>query len=1088
MWHSIDWFARRPAVANLLMVLLLLGGGMALTETRQETLPNVPLDRIGVGVAWPQATPKAVESLVCAPLENAIHGLEGTTALISEAREGGCQLRVDVLEGHDTREVLESIRSRTEALDTLPAAATRPRVQELVVRNRVARLLLAGQLPLADLHALARRLRDDLLKRDAISSVDLENLPAREMTVSVRRADLYRYDLELDDIAAAVRRSVDTVAGGVLRSERGEFLLEAGRRPRTAADYEQLAVRRGERGDLLSLGQVAEVRDGFSRNRMGAWYDGRPAVALDVYRVGSQNVLAVADAVREAMAAAELPGGARLLLWRDDARQFRQRTELLWGNALQGLVLLTLMLALFLSLRLAGWVALGIPVAMLGACIVLPLAGESINTISLFAFILVLGIVVDDAVIVGESVDLARRRGQQGVAAAVAGAREVARPILFAVLTTALAFAPLLFLPGPEGALMRVIPLVAITILLLSLLESLWILPAHLGGHPLGWRWLDRSRDLSEAVNAGLERWLERWFCPGLRLALRHRLAVITAFAALVLFCLALVHSGWLTMVLFSRVEGDRVIAQVTFPEGVPSERVLGEVRALQDSAQRLANDLEEQHGRPVIQHRYAEQGVRRKVSNAEDPVARHRARVSLALSEGGQGLSARDLARRWRQLHGAVPDALAVQFHASLMRVKPDIHINLYHPDLSTLETMSRRLAMQLQRFDGVHEVGNSLNARRTVIDIQLLPAGRHAGLTSDSLGRQVRHAFHGVELDRLQRGGEEVPVMLRLAAPDSRTLEDLGQLPVTLPSGERTVLAAVAELRSRDTPAMISHYDRRRNATLTAFVDEQVTSPRRVMAALEDGALARLKAGHPATDWEVAGKPLAIQTFLDYLGSSYLLALAAIFFVLTVLFGTWGQPLLVMAAIPFGLVGAFLGHFLLGYQVTLWSLVGVIAVSGVVVNDNLVLLDHINTLRERGAGLAAAVEEAALRRFRPIMLTTLTTFAGVTPLMLETSPQARFLIPMAVSLAFGVLFATLISLVLVPALTLVGADLQALWRARRQGPASERDTVEQAYARGRHAAGAASANPYRDEVLASAWDAGRADAAGLTDSTGMS
>lgn len=474
MNRSIAWFARNGAVANLLMMTLLLAGLLAIPHTRQETLPNVPLDRIGIYVAYPQATPETVESLVCTPVETAVDDVEGGTELISESREGLCSVQLDVLEGHDTGDVLEQIRTRLDALDNLPKGAARPRVQELIVRNRVVRLLLSGSLSRTDLYQLGNRVRRQLLNHDAISSVDIENLPEREMALLVSRDDLYRYELTLDGIAAAASQSVQRIAGGVLRSDKGDWLLQTGEQPGDARAYEQLVIRQSDQGDLLSLGDVAQVQDGFSRDTQAAWLDGKPAVALDVYRVGDQNVLDVAGAVRDYLAEADLPPGVGLQVWSDDARQFSERSNLLWRNALQGLVLLTLMLAIFLTLRLAGWVALGIPVCMLGACAMLPLLGESFNTISLFAFILVLGIVVDDAVIVGESIDHQRRQGLTGGQAAISGAQRVAKPILFAVLTTLFAFAPLLFLPGPEGALMRVIPIVSMTILLLSLVESLW--------------------------------------------------------------------------------------------------------------------------------------------------------------------------------------------------------------------------------------------------------------------------------------------------------------------------------------------------------------------------------------------------------------------------------------------------------------------------------------------------------------------------------------------------------------------------------------------------------------------------------------
>ncbi|MEQ3635979.1 efflux RND transporter permease subunit [Alcanivorax sp.] len=1083
MNRSIAWFARNGAVANLLMMTLLLAGLFAIPHTRQETLPNVPLDRIGIYVAYPQATPETVESLVCTPVETAVDDVEGGTELISESREGLCSVQLDVLEGHDTGDVLEQVRTRLDALDNLPKGATRPRVQELIVRNRVVRLLLSGPLSRTDLYQLGNQVRRQLLNHDAISSVDIENLPEREMALLVSRNDLYRYELTLDSIAAAARQSVQRIASGVLRSDKGDWLLQTGDQPGDARAYEQLVIRQSEQGDLLTLGDVALVKDGFSRDTQAAWLDGKPAVALDVYRVGDQNVLEVAGAVRAYLSKADLPAGVGLQVWSDDARQFSERSNLLWRNALQGLLLLTVMLAIFLTLRLAGWVALGIPVCMLGACAMLPLLGESFNTISLFAFILVLGIVVDDAVIVGESIDHQRRQGLTGQQAAISGAQRVAKPLLFAVLTTLFAFAPLLFLPGPEGALMRVIPIVSMTILLLSLVESLWILPAHLShDRPARGLWL-KSEQLATRLNDGLERWLDRRARPILRHCLQWRYVLVVVFVGLFVFCCALVNSGWLTMVLFSRVEGDRVMAEVVFPQGTGDPRLAREVRALEASAHALARQLagpgdEGESDSPIhIDSVFAEQGVRQKTSNARDPGARYRVRVTLAISGDTRVMSPREIATRWRDQHGLIADALSVKFHASLMQVKPDIHINLFHPDMATLQRMSEQATLALARMDGVHEVANNLHAQRTIVDINLREEGERAGLRAEQVGAQVRNAFHGIELDRWFEQDQEVPVMLRLAQDDSREITDLEKMPVQLADSEMTVLAAVASLSRRQAPAMISHYDGRRSATVSAFVDEHTTSPALVMTQLRKGLLDPMMAADQKAGWTVAGKQAAIKDFLSHLSISYLIALAGIFFLLTILFGGYGQPLLVMAAIPFGLVGAFMGHFLLGYSVTLWSLVGIIAVSGVVVNDNLVLLDAINALREKGESLRDAVVAGVSGRLRPVMLTSITTFAGVAPLMLETSVQARFLIPMAISLAFGVLFATLVSLLLVPSLLVVSNDVKTMitrWLARWRAPqASEQDTVEVAYERGRWG----GSNPYHDAVLGSAWEAGRQD-----------
>ncbi len=1066
------WFIERPAVVRLLLCLWLVAGVLAISKTRQETLPNVPLDRIGVVTLLPQAAPARVEQLLCTPMENALTGIDGLTDLVSEAREGSCHLTVDVQQGYNTRAVLERVRAALETLRDLPAGAERPQVQELIVRNRVVRLLLSGDLDDLGLYRLAHRIRHELLALDAISVVDIEGLPEREIALEVPRDVLYQHRLSLADMAAALQVRTDTVPGGLLRSEDGNLLLETGRRAQQPLDYLALPLRQLQYGDTLHVGDVARLHDGFARDSMGAWLDGRPAVAIDVYRVGRQQVLDVADAVALYRQQLALPEGISVTLWQDDAAEFRERSGLLWSNGLQALVILMLVLGLALGLSLARWIALGIPVVMLGACVVLPLLGESLNTISLFAFILVLGIVVDDAIIVGESVHHQRRLGYRGREAALRGVRAVARPICYAVLTTALAFVPLLFLPGPEGALMRVVPIVAISILMLSLVESLWMLPTHLAHETERPSRLLRASDaLSERFNVRLDALLAGVYRPFIRRVLRWRYVLMSAFVALLLLSAALMHTGWVNTVLFSEVASNQVVAEVVFPQGSPAHRIREELARLDSSAQRLAAEYERD---TLFAHRFAEQGFRYNISNAAEPDAPHRARLSLRLAPD-TALDVRRVADDWRRVHGPVRDALSVRFDASLLQTKPDIHINLYHADMATLDEMAQRLQQLLRGIEGVHEISNSLEARRDQVNLTLTDEGLQAGLTVAMLGDQVRQAVHGIVIDRLPEQDRDVPVTLRLRGADSNSLWHLRQLPVHLPGGEWAPLEVVAQLAVQDQPALIGHYDNRRHAAVTALVDSGVTSPAQVMTVLRDAMLDTLAEDYPASasaaaaDWGIAGKPKAISEFLGTLGFAYLLSLIGMFFLLTVLFGTYSQPLLVMSVIPFGLVGALLGHLLLGLDMTLWSVIGVIAVSGVVINDNLVLIDEINRLTREGSPMAEAVVEAGANRFRPIMLTTATTFFGVAPLIIQDSPQAAFLVPMAVSLGFGVVFATLVTLLLVPTLLMVLDDL-------RRRSAKPEDDLEQAYRAGRAAAfDRQVTNPYQDEVLQAAWQAGR-------------
>lgn len=1082
MERSIRWFVDRPAVANLLALILILGGLLAIPQTRQETLPNVPLERIGIVATLTGAAPGVVEQRLCTPLETSIYSLEGLSDVRSESREGSCSITVDVVEGYQPQDVRDRIAARVDTLNSLPPDASRPQVEEVVFRNRVARLLLAGNASPRDLHRLAWSMRDRLLKQPAITEVELEGLPKREMSIDVSRQNLYRYQLSFSELSDAIQTQAGRVTGGLLRTPESNALIQSGAQLADADGYRRIPVRESAGGETLLLDQVAVVTDGFERNAMAAWLNGQPAVALDVYRTGDQSVVAIADSVHAFIDAEQLPDGMQLVLWDDGSRQYQDRSGLLRDNALQGLLLLVIVLGVFFGLRLSLWVGLGIPVAMLGACIVLPLVGESFNTISLFAFILVLGIVVDDAVIVGESCEQQVRRDGATTDAVFEGVRRVAGPITVAVLTTMIAFLPMLFLPGPEGEFMRVVPLIAIVILAFSLMESLWILPAHLR-HAVMLK-PTRSERFSAGVNRRFDNVVNTRLLPVLGVVMDLRYTMLTIFAGLFMVSLALIHSGWLTVSMFSSVEGDKVMADVTFPEGTSAKRVLSVVSSLQASAESLASGIAAEVDEPVIRDVYAEQGHSNNYSTAHDAGRHLRARVTLALNALPGHPGAAQIAARWREAQGDISGAASVQFHSSLNQVKPDIHINLYHDDLAQLDDISQQLQRTLNDVDGVYEVANSMASEFSEIDIQIRPGARLGGMNEAQLGQQVNAAFHGTEVDRLPQGDHDVPVMLRLPAGQSDSLWHLEKLPITLTDGSVAPLDALAALERRVTPAVINHYDRRRNATLTAYVDQSITSSGQVMGYLAQDFLAELPDNWPGASWAQAGKPMAIAEFVRYLSVAYVVALLAMFFVLTMMFGNYWQPMLILLAIPFGMVGALLGHALLGIGLTLWSIVGIVAVSGVVVNDNLVLISRINELSSQVKTPREAIMAALRERFRPIMLTTLTTFVAVAPLAFETSIEARFLVPMAISLGFGVLFASVITLLMVPSMYLVVGDVavfvqhqRALWRGN-----SELDSVEQAYRAGAQSTSVrrSARNPYSDEVLRASWEAGLLDSHG--------
>ncbi|TVP55371.1 MAG: efflux RND transporter permease subunit [Halomonadaceae bacterium] len=1084
--HSIAWFARRPAVANLLAALLVLGGLLSMTQTRQETLPNVPLERIGV-VSTLSGSPEVVEQRLCTPLETAIYPVDGTRDIQSESRQGSCSITVFVVEGYNAGEVRDRIAARVENLDGLPSDASRPEVEEVVFRNRVSRLLLTGQVSPRELHRVAWQLRDQLLDDSHIAEVVLEGLPERELSVTVPRENLYRYQLSFAELVDSLDRQLTPVTAGRLRTQTSQSLIQAGQGVTDPSGYGYLPVRESHDGEWLPLEQVAEIDDGFGRHAIAAWLNGQPTVALDVYQSGNRSALDTAGAVRDFVQHAVVPEPLQLLLWEDDAVQYEERSDLLWGNALLGLAMLVLVLGVFFGLRLSSWVALGIPVAMLGACMILPILGDSFNTISLFAFILVLGIVVDDAVIVGESIEHESRTQGEGLASVIKGTQRIATPIVVAIITTIIAFTPMLFLPGPEGEFMRVVPTIAITILLLSLVECLWILPAHM--HQVVSKPPGRSERFSAAVNQRFEAWVDTRCLPVLAAAMRQRYLVLTLFIGLFAISVALIHSGWINVTMFSDVEGDKVMADVSFPEGTSGDTVLAATRSLQETAVALQQQLRQEMGAEVIAAIHSEQGRRNNYSTAHDPSAELRARVTLALPPAGQRpKTARAIAQRWREAQGAIPGARSLRFHASLNEINPDIHINLYHPDLERLTAVSQRLAAHLEGVEGVFEIDDSMASRFSEVAISARPAARLAGMTEDRLGQQVHAAFHGTEVDRLPQGDHDVPVVLRLPEHQTVSLWHLEQLPITLgDTGEVAPLGVLANLERRMTPAVISHYNRNRNATVTAYVNQDHSSYGRVMRHLESTILKELEA--EGITWGEAGKPPHIAEFVRYLSFSYAAALLLMLFVLTMMFGNYWQPFLILMAIPFGMVGALLGHALLGLGLSLWSVVGVVAVSGVVVNDNLVLIDRINYWRDQNRPAFESLIAALRERFRPIVLTTLTTFLAVAPLAFDTSVQARFLVPMAVSLGFGVLFASLITLLMMPGMYLVLMDAGEMLKTlgSRWRKVSEDDPVEQAYEAGRHAAAwGGGENPYQDDVLRASWEAGYNDAAEETNDRG--
>ncbi|MFQ5670176.1 MAG: efflux RND transporter permease subunit [Acidobacteriota bacterium] len=1050
MMSSIAWFARNGVAANLLMALVLWGGFLALFKIKREVFPEFSLDLITVSAAYPGAAPEEVEEGVCVRVEEAIQGLDGVKKITSTANEGMGQVAIELNAGADARRVLDDVKSRVDAIDTFPEETEEPVVRQLTNRRQVINVAMAGDVGETTLKAVAEQVRDEITLLPGITQVELASARPYEISIEVSESDLRRYQLTFSAVADAIRRSSLDLPGGSVKTGGGEILLRTKGQAYRRGEFEKLVLFTRSDGTHLLLGDVARVVDGFADSDQSSRFDGEPAMVVEVFRSGEQNALAISQAVHRYVQEARrrLPAGVHLTTWQDSAELLRSRLDLMIRNGRSGFILVFITLALFLRFRLAIWVVLGVLMAFLGSLWLMPLLGVSINLVSLFGFILVLGIVVDDAIVMGESIYTIQEKTGQGLEGAIEGARQVYVPVVFAVLTTVAAFLPLIGVPGSTGKFLRVIPFIVIPCLLWSLVESVWILPAHLShfrardpGRRKG-PW-DRFQD---RFASGLSWVVEQVYSRSLAWALEWRYLTLAIGSTVLLVTLGLVAGGAIHFVFFPHVESDFVSAALTMAPGTPAAVTSQAVHVLEESAGRLRRSLlEESGGTDLFRHTLAaigEQPYRLSQRQnaggfAQAEVGSNLGEVTIALTPGeDRTLGSAAIARRWRDLTGGIPDAIELDFTDSLFSPGEDINVQLMGPRVEELQQVAAVLKRRLAGYTGIHDISDSFRRGKDELKLAIRPRAEVLGLTLSDLGRQVRQAFYGEEAQRIQRGRDEVKVMVRYPENERRSLGDLEEMRVRTPDGTEVPFRQVATVVRGRGYASIKRVNRMRTINVTADVDAAQASPGAIIADLEAQVLPRVLAAHPGVQYTFEGQQAEQRETMGGLYTGFLLALALIYALLAVPLRSYTQPLIIMSAIPFGLVGAVWGHMIIGLDLTILSMFGLVALAGVVVNDSLVMVDFINRHRRTVQEKRSAVRQAGTARFRPILLTSLTTFAGLFPLMMERSMQARFLIPMAVSLAFGVLFATLITLFLVPAAYLVLEDgllLGRRWLGRR-------------------------------------------------------
>ena len=1050
----VSWFAENHVAANLMMILLVLGGVVTASTMKLEVFPESSLDTIRITVSYPGASPAEVEEGVVRVIEENVAGLTGIKRVDSTALEGYASINIEVIKDWDIKSLLDEVKSTVDRIRNLPEEAEEPVIRESIRRSQVIRVAVYGEAPRSTLVEVARQVKDEITADGEITAVDIYGVQTPEIQIEIDEHTLRRHGLTLSQVAKAISASSMDLPAGSVETSGGEILVRAKGRRYHATDYADIALITRPDGTRLTLGQIANLKEGTEDRNIFVEFQGKPAVIVAVSRVADQNALSVAASVKKTLARVKplMPRGIEVDYYDDMSDALKSRLELLGRNLGLGLILVCLLLGLFMNWRLAFWVALGIPISFLAGIWVLPGLDVSINMVSLFAFIMVLGIVVDDAIVVGEHVFTKREQGVKPLRAAIEGTLEIGRPVIFSVLTTVAAFYPLLGAGGMMGKIMRNIPMVVITVLMASLAECLFILPSHLNRSRFKVAGDNGKREMF--TSRALKWFIRRPYTAALRFCLANRYVVLAAGIALLFLAAGLLTSGQLKFVLFPKVESDALTASLVMPAGTPIERTQEVVDHVENSARQVLAEADAgrpQGSEPLLRHTisYVGMAVTQSGHGGSRERGTHLGQIYVILLDGEErDVTSSKLARLWRQRVGTIPDAESFTFSGQLFRAGNPIEIHLSAPDDETLKAASADLKERIGELPGTFGIGDSFLQGKLEMQLKLKPSARTLGLTLDDLARQVRHALYGAEALRFQRDQDEVKVMIRYPEENRKSLDEIERMRIRTPEGAEVPFSLVAEVNMDQGYSSIERAERRRVIKVYSDVDQDTANSAELRQAVEKTILPDLLTDYPFLRYSTEGEGREQRESLTDVYRSFAIALFVIYALLAVPFRSFTQPLIVMAAIPFGLGGALAGHVIMGYSLSMLSLFGMVGLTGVVVNDSLVLIHAANGIRAQGRTPLEAILAAGPMRFRAIILTSLTTFAGVTPMLMEKSLQAQFLIPMAVSLGFGVLFATLVTLLLIPCGYLILEDLLALFGfvfGRRERPPEEGKTYPQ-------------------------------------------
>ncbi|PPK58887.1 multidrug efflux pump subunit AcrB [Marinobacter persicus] len=1020
----IEWMARNSVAANLMMILLLAGGFWMATQVQKEVFPEFELDMVQVTVSYPGASPSEVEKGILLPVEEAVQGIQSIEEMSSTAREGTGRIQLELVSGSNRMQALQDIKQAVDRVRTFPEQAEEPEVRLVTPTRDVLELVLFGDVDIWTLRQLGEQVRNRLLAEDAITQASISDVPAYMTSIEIPQDTLRKYNLTLRDVASRIEQSSQDIPAGSMATDNGDILLRLKERKQWADAFEGIVLLTADSGGTVTLGDIATVHDGFEEGGFHSRFNGLPSVEIEIFRTGDQSPIEIADSVEKVMDELKvtLPNVVNVRIDSNRAEHFEDRMTMLLENGVMAMVIVLVILSLFLEYRLAFWIMMGMTVSFVGSVFFLPVMDVSINMISMFGFLMVLGIVVDDAIVVGENIYEYREQGMTFMQAAIKGAQDIAGPVTFSILTNIVAFLPLLFIPGVTGKFWWPLGVVVILVLAISLIEALFILPAHLAHSGRGTVTIyGRTMHAVQRVfSRGFQAVVDHGYRPLLDLSLRFRYVTVVMALTIMVVCGAYAVSSHMGMIMMPESPADEIEANVSLPVGT-TPRQAGEL------AMEITRDT---------QRLFEEHNLERNAEGIKTNVRGDRyIDVELVLRpEQERDMTVSEIVELWRNelrdFKGVDEITFAAEQGPGSWR--HDISVDLSHTDIDILAQASERFFQELEQISQTRDVNDSYTVGKPQFDISLTDEGRALGLTGAEVGRQLRDAFYGAIAMRQLRGINENEIRVRLPEYQRQDLYYLDNFVIRTPEGQEVPLMDVAEVIISESFRSIDRRDGRRVITVGTDVEPKAAIGQ-VLEVIENEILPQLRADFPGLTWSFEGSQADMRESTAALWGGFGLAMGVIYALLAVAFGSYLQPLVVMLAIPFGAVGAIIGHMILGMELSLVSIMGIVALSGVVVNDSLIMVTHAN--RQRGRlGASDAIYEAGLRRFRPILLTTLTTFGGLAPIITETSLQAIYLIPMAVSLGFGIVFATLLILFLVPCLYLVLEDLKSLpARARR-------------------------------------------------------